>query len=318
MAQFYYDLSIAANGKWPYFCKGVLPNIETANGIRSVGRGINASVNKPSFNIDRDNQNIWLHIGMGLNLSDFDAVLAFARNRVSTQNFVNVGGGLYFRSNTGSGSSRGDGYYAVFGTMSSSNYRSGSLYRRGTGGVAGAQVSLQTVSNAMLSSLFSYADALGKVVYLRVNASGQRFRVRAWWEGETEPSTWPIDFTDSDTGWTTGDIALQINGYEQLHNYLFLSVGTDGDSAPLSYPGGNRVIAGTLLKPDSSPAEGYMVRCYHRASGVLLGETLANSIGAFSFSLPIPTSEKVYCVGVDQLGNTWGAPFKDLISPVAP
>lgn len=318
MAQFYYDLSIAANGKWPYFCKGSKPDIVASNGIRSAGRSFNTSVNKPVFNIDRDNQNIWTYSSMGLNLSDFDAVVAFARNRNSTQNFSNVGGGLYFRTNGPDGGSAGTGYYAVFGTMSSGGYRSGALYRRGQGGVAGAQAALQTSAQGLLSSLFTHPAALGKVVYLRINAQGQRFRVRAWWEGETEPTTWPIDFTDSDTGWKTGDIGLQTNGYEQLHDYLFLSVGTDGDSAPLTYPGGNRIIAGTLLKPDGAPATGYMVRCYHRETGVMLGEMLANSIGAFNFSLPIPATEKVYCVGVDQLGNTWNAPIKDLISPVSP
>lgn len=316
MAQFYYDLSIAANGKWPYFCKGITPSIAT-DGIRSLGRSFNTSVNKPSFNIDRDNQNIWLNIGMGLNLSDYEVVVSFARNRNSTRNFSNVGGGLYLRTG-GTGGSSGSGYYVAFGTMSSDNYRAGALYRRGTSGVEGAQVNLSTLSNTLLSSFYSFADALGKVVNLRVRITGQRFRVRAWWEGEVEPTTWAIDFTDSDTGWVSGDIGLQVHGYEVLHEYFFLSIGTGGDSAPLTYPGGNRIISGTLLKPDDSPADGYIVRCYHRDTGVMLGEMLANEIGAFNFSLPIPATEKVYCVGVDQLGNTWNAPIKDLISPVSP
>ena len=318
MAQFFYDLSIAANGKWPYFCKGVKPNISISNGIRSIGRGFNTSANKPCFSIDRDDQNIWLSVGMGLTLSDFEVVLSLARNRASTKDYVNVGGGLYLRTKDGTGGSSGDGYYFALGTMSANNYKNGSLYRRGTGGIGGSQTQLVTASNTLLSSLFSYAEALGKVIYLRISVVGQRFRVRAWWQGEVEPSTWTIDFTDTDTGWKSGDIALQINGYEQLHDYLFLSVGTAGDSAPLSYPGGNRVVAGTLLKPDGSPADGYIVRCYHRATGIMLGEVLSNAIGAFNFSLPIPATEKVYCVGVDQLGNTWNAPIKDLIAPVSP
>lgn len=318
MAQYFYDLSIAANGQWPHFCKGVKPSINLSGGIRSAGRGFSTSLNQPCFNIDRDNQNIWSSIGMGLNLSNFETVVAFTRNRNSTQSFTNTGGGLYLRTKDGLGGSNGDGYYVAMGSMSSGNYRSGALYRRGTAGVGGAQTSLATASGNLLSSLFSYADALGKVVYLRVNVSGQRFRSRAWWQGETEPAAWAIDFTDSDTGWTSGDIALLINGYELLHNYLFLSVGTNGDSAPLSYPGGNRIIAGTILKPNGSPADGYIVRCYHRATGVLLGEMLSNTLGAYSFSLPISTDEKVYCLGIDQLGNTWQAPIKDLISPVLP
>lgn len=312
MAQYFYDMSVGKNGEWPALLKGVRPDLSTA-GMRSIGYGKNVLTNEPCVIFDKSSANIWNAVGLGVDLSDFEVVLHFSMNRVTdSQNFINVGGGLFLRRGGGIGSD-GDGYYVVFGTMSSDNYRSASLYRLGTGGIPGSQVSLQTVSaNGFLSGAYSLRDSRGQPRFLRVNVSGRRIRARAWWKSEAEPTNWPIDFTDTDTGWTHGDIALHINGYEQLWNCFFISVGTNGDPAPLSLPGGPRVVAGVVRDPlGVAVGEGYIVRCYHRASGAVLGETLTNLSGAYSFEVNLMQSEEIYCLAIDNLGNNWGIPTVD-------
>ncbi|MDN5624716.1 MAG: hypothetical protein L0G96_16385 [Acinetobacter sp.] len=160
-------------------------------------------------------------------------------------------------------------------------------------------------------------DTLHKYMFLRLSVNSGQARFKAWWDGTAEPSSWSGSgaYTVASDRIKAGIIAPVYGGSA---NVEFISIGTDGDSAPLTYPGGNRIISGTLLKPDNSPAEGYIVRCYLRENGELLGEAITNAIGSFSFSLPIGQSDKVSCVGVDQLGNTWNAPIKDLIAPVSP
>lgn len=315
MAQYFYDMSIGKPGEWPALLKGPAPLPNSSAGVRSIGYGKNVISNEPCAIFDKNTENIWNSVGLGIDVSDFEVVLHVSMNRITdSQSFVNVGGGLNFRRNLGvSSGSSGDGYYFAFGTMSLNSYRSASLYRLGSNGVAGAQAQLQVVgSNAFMSDIYTLAESRGQPRFLRINVSGRRIRARAWWKSEAEPTAWPIDFTDTDTGWTHGDIALHINGYEQLWNCFFISVGTNGDPAPLLLPGGPRVVAGVVRDPlGVAVGEGYIVRCYHRASGAILGETLTNLSGAYSFEVNLMQSEEIYCLAIDNLGNSWGIPTVD-------
>ena len=155
-------------------------------------------------------------------------------------------------------------------------------------------------------------------IWIRYGINGTNIRVKTWNDGASEPASWDQTWTDSSISaagyFGFGMIGMSGTGYTssagRRYKVFQLSFGTGADAAPSSL---SRVVAGTLLKPDGGAANGYLVRCYSRVTGALLGETLSNSIGSFSFT--VAYTDKVYCVGIDQLGNSWNAPVKDLITP---
>lgn len=255
----------------------------------------------------------WLrlkNLGVDFNKAKMEIVVKFNRTAICTTDteygfgvFINAPassvGGMALLSDGPLGSANNGGRRALFRNVNSQT---------------------TILSTALLSEVVgavSVYDTILKTAVMRLSISDGQCRCKLWWDGETEPANWASSaaYTVVPGNISAGIILPVYGGSVEVD---FISVGTDGDSAPLSYPGGNRIVAGTLLKPDGSPADGYIVRCYHRVTGVMLGEVLSNAIGAFNFSLPISQSEKVYCVGVDQLGNTWNAPIKDLIAPVSP
>ena len=255
----------------------------------------------------------WLrlkNLGVDFNKAKMEIVAKFNRTAICTTDteygfgvFINApassNGGIILLSDGPSGSASNGGRRALFRNQSSQTTISSSAI-------------LSEVAGAV-----SIYDTILKTAVMRLSISDGQCRYKLWWDGDTEPATWASSATYTIVpGNISAGIILPVYGGSVEVD--FISIGTDGDSAPLSYPGGNRVISGTLLKPDGSTANGYIVRCYNRATGVMLDEILSNTLGAFNFSLPIPQSEKVYCLGVDQLGNAWNAPIKDLISPISP
>lgn len=306
MAQHFFDLSIGKNGNWPALFRGELAEY---NEEHSIGNFVSGGFQISSIS------NFHKSLLCGLaSVADVDVIhrVSYSTRTISS-NFVNNGmASLVARASGILESDRPSNcYYATLNGSTSPGENGNSLiiYKI----VDGTQTSL-TASQSVITGLPSLMEAKQTDVYIRLQCVGTTIRAKAWKVTDSEPGIWQRQATDSDLA--TGDVGVIYHGYGLEMVSKFVSVGTDGDPAPTSFPGGNRLVSGTLLKPDSSPAEDYLVRCYHRESGALLGETLSNSIGAFSFSLPISENEKVYCVGVDQLGNTWNAPIKDLISPV--
>lgn len=310
MAQFYYDLSIAARDCWPYFLGGAPLGDDLL-------RKYVASTEEGFLSVDGTRQTIsgasgYVTLSLGLNSADTEALLKVSLGAVAdTSPFLNSSLALWVRTNGGRSANiptQGYGVNTNGSDVLASCDRGLNLYANGASVATAADVIPMYGTNAN-------PPRIKKFLFLKINATGTLVRAKGWLEGDAEPG-WQISETRTDAA--SGDVSVRIS-----HNFCnrvfdFVSVGTDGDPAPTEYPGGDRIVTGTLLKPDSSPADGYLVRCYHRGTGCLLGETLANPSGAFTFSLPIPSTEKVYCVGVDQLGNSWNAPIKDLISPVLP
>lgn len=308
MAQHFFDLSIGKDANWPYLLKG-----ESAEYNESVSIG---NFVKDGFQISSiSNYHCSILAGIG-EVADVDVIQRVSYStRVPTSTYNNTGMAVVVARASGVGVTGrpSNCYYAALNANTSATLNGKDLiiYKI----VDGVQTSL-TSSGSVITSLPSLIEAKQTDVYIRLNCSGSTIRAKAWKVTDPEPASWQCVVTD--TSLAGGDVGVIYSGYGLEMVSKWLSVGTGTDSAPLSYPGGNRIIAGTLLKPNGSPADGYLVRCYHRATGVLLGEMLSNTLGAYSFSLPISTDEKVYCLGIDQLGNTWQAPIKDLISPVLP
>lgn len=247
---------------------------------------------------------------------DFEALVRFRAARAANwgaTSYFNGGGGLIFRW---SGNPDGGGYLvAAGGAANGGDLTAASrAIRAYLAGVVSSNI--QTTTSTYLPA-YSADTRTRNFITMRLLVSGNNIKARAWLDTVTEPSTWGLDFNRTDFP-LAGKIGIQLYSSIEGRVYDFLSIGTDGDPPPVSMPGGNRLVQGMLLRPDDTAAEGYVVRCYHRNSGVLLGEVLSGTGGAFAIEVPVPTTERVYCIAVDQLGNSWNAPIKDLITPATP
>lgn len=298
----------------------------------NLGKGFDSRLNKPvliSFPIDNPDgavSNVWTRFCLITpnDVGDFEALVKFRSLRAGdfgNNSYYSGGCGIIFRAkdyDAGMGSSidfSDGGVVFAAGSIGDNSFntvgRTMRLYS-----ATYTSVNAATTSNTYLPA--NSPTTRNRLFYtLRVKLEGRNIKARAWREDETEPSSWGIDVTFNDLP-LTGRLGVCFDSWLEGRVLDFFSYGTDGDPPPLSYPGGNRIVRGSVLTPDSSPAVGYVVRCYHRSTGALLGETVSDLNGEFSFSLPLPATERVYCLAVDQLGNTWNATIKDLIQPVSP
>lgn len=310
MTQYFYDLSITDRSGKPVIPKGpASPSWQNSNVKVGKVNGLFAQLGFKSGGADAE-----LGLAAGIDATNVEALL---KTSVSFYNYgtdySNTGGAAFFlraQNSQWSNARATNGYYFALNGAGSLSLHARTLrvYSYADNAYGSLNVTGGTQMSAHTSSAFD------EFYYLRVRAQGSQLMAKAWHESESEPSGWMLSTTDS-TFAGSGDVFINF-ARGSAYCVPFFSVGTDGDSAPLSYPGGNRVISGILKKPDGTPAEGYLVRCYHRATGMLLDETLSSSSGGFVFSLPIPSTEQVYCLAIDQLGNSWNAPIKDLIAPI--
>lgn len=115
-------------------------------------------------------------------------------------------------------------------------------------------------SNGNFSELATANDILDGPVWwhLRLQASGTDIRAKGWLDGNSEPSDWSIELTDSTlTSGTVGCFAFFADTYQ----WDLLGVGTDGDPAPTEAvdtgvtgplfrtPGGYLRTASGILRP---------------------------------------------------------------------
>lgn len=159
---------------------------------------------------------------------------------------------------------------------------------------------------------YGFARITDNWYWVRFSLIGSTFSFRSWADGSPEPTGSPITWTDS-THTIPGSFGFGIRAAGNTNKYSFgyVGIGTDGDPAPA--PAG-RSVSGVLRTPSGELALGYLVRCYDRTSGSLIGETLTNSsTGAFSFN--VDSYAQVYVMGVDRMGFAWRANGMDLITP---
>lgn len=311
MAQYFLDLSIGHSGKWPALLRGAASTYNDAE--------MNTSPIKKSWGngmLIKGLGSDFRTIGAGLgSFADVDILYKATFSSIAPPSNANSSGviNIYAR---GDGSFTSDKrpdncYLAAINanTDLSSNGATVSLYKVVSGVFSSIMFNIPS-----LSSLPTAALAHEVPLFMRFQCIGTSLKCKTWKHPDPEPATWNISATDST--FSSGQVGISYPNNNQEFISSFLSVGTGGDPPTSSFPGGNKTVSGTLLKPDGSVADGYIARCYHRESGALLGEILTDAIGAFTFSLPISSLEKVYCLGIDQLGNSWNAPIKDLISPV--
>lgn len=189
------------------------------------------------------------------------------------------------------------------------------LGMRGGTGTAGYRYKLISgaFGNDAMSGTAGPAQADGTRYRARFRANGSALSMHWWLATDPEPGTYAT-ITDSARATTAGQFGIMSFQPGSAFRVDWAGYGTDGDTAPLIEEAAYTVI-GTVLDPDGVEAEGYLVRLYDRTTGVLIDETLSNSVGAFAFSIPYGNAARFQCVAVDQLGNAWNAPIRDLIEP---
>lgn len=144
-------------------------------------------------------------------------------------------------------------------------------------------------------------------MYIRARLMGNIIQARCWYEGSTEPNTWA--FTSNRSEYSSGGVGILLQSNDEGCMFDFMSVGTDGDLAPLSpiY----RSVFGVVLDPSDNIVGGATVRLYDRKSGTLLGQGISGADGTFTLQTSLPENIEVYCLVVDNNGNSWEIPTAD-------
>lgn len=310
MAQHFFDLRYSAPGGTPSALKGgmVPPGLLLFSGPTRASPSL---TNSGGWLAVSHASTGWIYLDSDLEFSSGELLLAHKRTSVPLNAYSSTGGAVLFRASLGTEVSDVTGYYASvgsLGTSSSSLYRHAGLYRVDDGSYT------QLGANSSALATRSFPERSELEVFTRVSVSGGTFRSRVWWEDQDEPTTWHVTATDNT--YLSGKIGLVL--WSDLSSYVFrfLSVGTDGDPAPMEPPGGDgpRLVQGTVFAPDDTPVgEGYSVRCYHRETGMLLGETTTSASGTFAFVLAVPQEEPLNLVAIDTVGNVWGSPSLDRV-----
>ena len=303
MAQYFYDLSqVNPATNFPLAAKGYIPD---ASVFRNFGRTLLDGEPAFAFSFktasETDNHRYY---GLGVSHQDCEILFRGRQLNTATSSYANTGLGFAFRVQTLNSSGRpADCYYVTNGQ--DGGFDDLTLYKM----VGGSQTQIASLAGALPSK--SGGEQYNHAFFIRLKAAGSSLQARIWWEDESEPATWDIDATDTTIS-VAGDIALACHQYEQSAAQYFIAVGTDSDAPPTANAG---TVSGIVLLPNGDPADGYLVRCYHRDSGILLADSTTDASGAYAFST-LDTADAVTILAVDQLGNSWNAQVNDLVVPV--
>lgn len=308
MAQYFYDLSLVnpLEPDWPYLAKGNRPNVDS---LSELGKRILDRSDPAFYYLTAPNADTHRWYSLGVSFQDLEILMKTRVLRVASSTYTNTGPGFAFRVQDTPGTYLGrsdNSYYVSTGAGSPSSRDNLNFYKL----EGGSQTKVQDANGALPTK--DDDEILLVDQFIRAQISGNTFKVRSWYSEESEPASWDIDTTDS-THPDAGDVAICCHKYSYGLAQYFISIGTEGDPTPDSL---SRLVSGTVTKPDDTAADGYLVRCYHRPTGALLGETLTSASGLFTFDLSIPETEEVYCVAVDQVGNTWNIAVEDRINPI--
>lgn len=315
MTQYFYDLTIAkpGGGEWPVMLRGS-KGANSGASILSIGPGVSNASNKRLFNIHKvSGETPHQSLGAGISSADTDVVARLTLSRASSDTFTNIGPAVVFaRAGTiGSSGRPADCYYATNGNTVSTgaSQRNLVIYKI----VSNTQTSLGSASNVITALSGEFERSFVKI---RLQCVGTTIRAKMWRDEDSEPGSWQVSVTDSSVS-AAGDAGVIVHGYGTKYSLDYLGVGTGADAAPHSLPGGARVVTGRVKDPDGElVGVGYTVRCYHRETGLLLGETTTDADGVYSFSLTIPQTELVYLQAIDSVGNLWGSPTLDRVGVV--
>jgi hypothetical protein len=266
LAQFWYDFKFGEINKLP---SGVMGSKDLRSGMISVG-----------FNPLRIDDNVnagdWSVLSLG-EMSGRTEILWAQRNlRIENFSYTNGGGGIAFCSQNIE--SANQCYYFAYG--SGSSFTSIRLFIRNSS-------SSQSTIGSIPPDL-SYTR--GKIRYSRILRDNDIIKVRSWVEGSTEPSSWNVETVD--TSFQDGYYGiLHQGGYGGLIDYLYVSVGTDGDLPPTEPPTEEiSSISGIITDRFGNPCQRkvYAVsRSNDTDTPEILDHVLSDSItGEYNLSVP--------------------------------
>lgn len=302
MAQYHFPLYICKGNKVKGFTAQRFADAESHSSPILCGAvdtfGAKASLLKADGVLASNNYHAFLSDHPDLsNLADFELLLKFSAVSKNALNLYNIGQSAVFRI------SGGDGYWLSRASNGATN-RSIRLYK-----ITDQNSNIGTSSNTAYPADPTVATWRAWQ-FLRVKVLGTSIMAKIWNEGSEEPATWQLTTTNS--LFTSGKVGFGISGYTDYPMlYSFMSVGTNGDSAPTSFVGGLRTVAGTLLNPDDSLAIGKKVRIFDKETGYMLGEQVTNEYGQYDFKVELSQNDLVQIVGVDLINNEWKPPIHE-------
>lgn len=246
---------------------------------------------------DSSNRN-FLPIYQSIGNEDVELYVKFKQLTQSSQAFTNNGGALTFCSTGLFGS---DGVKFSFGTRASTgtDYTSRCTISR----VSGGDSTTILTTNITPKTTSEQAQTWK---HLKAKKTGSSYQVKAWWDGDVEPS---YSATQTISDFSGGYFGVELSSRATFMQIQHLGIGV-GEDAPM-VPPESRKISGVIYKPDNTVASGSTVRLYHSYTGVLLGSVVANDLGVYSFNTSVLEDELVQIVGVDQDNNEWKSPIHE-------
>lgn len=169
-----------------------------------------------------------------------------------------------------------------------------------------------TIDISTPANVYNTKYSTAKDIWIRVKVQDNALSYAIWNNDETEPVVISAGVIPVAARGTLNSNGSLIVGHFSEKTYIIVKeirVGTNNDATPPSNP--TTFVAGTLLKPDDTPAGLCGVRVYSKKSGVLIEETTTDENSLYAIESMFPTSELVQIVGVDQDNNEWKPPIHE-------
>lgn len=157
------------------------------------------------------------------------------------------------------------------------------------------------------SSITDVTNKYNKYFFIRARKTGTQIRFKVWFEEEVEP-TWIHNITNNVFSGKYACIQLSQNNCNAV--IPFISIGTNGDSAPMSMD--KRKVVITLKNPNNIVAANTLVRLYLKETGALIEEQITNENGIAIFLINVYENQLVTVVGVDENNNEWKPPIHEV------
>lgn len=243
MAQHYFSFERERGGDWP----SAVRQAEAAAGWNATKSNILAIAAGPVLSVSTSSAVVFNSLRFPVSSGNIEILASIRRGRSEIAKYTNGGPGIILRTQS-SGDPFGHGYFASLGSGGDQNYaRYINLARR----IVGGETILGSSPNA-LSAVADIWESTAKFAYLRVRAVGTAIKVKGWWESDPEPSLWGIEVNRPANEESGGSCALFVPGRACLAEFKFVSMGTDGDTAP-SAPPAMRTISGNATVGSGGP-----------------------------------------------------------------